>query len=63
MDSGRYHILCWFNRPWGCYQGFIYSTWVDHGVLKEDPENTFILLGEAEEGGPGDGREVRVLHS
>ncbi|KJA24366.1 hypothetical protein HYPSUDRAFT_38802 [Hypholoma sublateritium FD-334 SS-4] len=27
------------------------STWVDHGVLKEDPENTFILLERAEEGG------------
>ncbi|KAF8157822.1 hypothetical protein B0H34DRAFT_656905 [Crassisporium funariophilum] len=28
------------------------STWVDHGVLKEDPENTFNLLEKAEEGGP-----------
>lgn len=27
------------------------STWVDHGVLKEDPENTFVLLERAEEGG------------
>ncbi|KAJ3503214.1 hypothetical protein NLJ89_g8534 [Agrocybe chaxingu] len=27
------------------------STWVDHGVLKEDPENTFILLEREEEGG------------
>ncbi|PPQ79767.1 hypothetical protein CVT25_003320 [Psilocybe cyanescens] len=25
------------------------STWVDHGVLKEDPENTFRLLERAEE--------------
>ena len=24
LDSGISHILCWFNRPWGCYQGFIY---------------------------------------
>ena len=24
------------------------STWVDHGVLKEDPESTFILLEKAE---------------
>ncbi|KAF8965881.1 ubiquitin-protein ligase [Flammula alnicola] len=29
------------------------STWVDYGVLKEDPENTFILLERAEEGGSG----------
>ena len=28
------------------------STWVDLGVLKEDPENTFILLEKAEERGP-----------
>ncbi|KAF8816437.1 hypothetical protein BYT27DRAFT_7221469 [Phlegmacium glaucopus] len=26
------------------------ATWVDHGVLKEDPENTFILLEKAEGG-------------
>jgi anaphase-promoting complex subunit 2 len=39
------------------------STWVDHGVLKEDPENTFILLEKAEEGGSDAGmsREARVL--
>ena len=24
LDSGRSHILRWFNRPWGCYQSFIY---------------------------------------
>jgi anaphase-promoting complex subunit 2 len=38
---------------------------VDHGVLKEDPENTFILLEKAEEGDPGVGmtREARVLGS
>jgi anaphase-promoting complex subunit 2 len=41
------------------------STWVDHGVLKEDPENTFILLEKAEEGDPDVGmiREARVLGS
>ena len=41
------------------------STWVDHGVLKEDPENTFILLEKAEEGNPDVGmtREARVLGS
>ena len=41
------------------------STWVDHGVLKEDPENTFILLEKAEEGDPdvGMAREARVLGS
>ena len=41
------------------------STWVDHGVLKEDPENTFILLEKAEEGNPdvGMNRETRVLGS
>ena len=40
------------------------STWVDHGVLKEDPENTFILLEKAE-GDPDVGmtREGRVLGS
>ena len=40
------------------------STWVDHGVLKEDPENTFILLEKAE-GDPDVGmtREARVLGS
>lgn len=27
------------------------STWVDRGVLKEDPENTFILLEREETGG------------
>jgi anaphase-promoting complex subunit 2 len=27
------------------------STWVDRGVLKEDPENTFILLEREEVGG------------
>jgi len=37
------------------------STWVDHGVLKEDPENTFILLEKAEEGDPDVGREARVF--
>ena len=39
------------------------STWVDHGVLKEDPENTFILLEKAEEGDPDVGRESRALGS
>jgi anaphase-promoting complex subunit 2 len=41
------------------------STWVDHGVLKEDPENTFILLEKAEEGDRAVGmtREARVLGS
>ncbi|KDR83236.1 hypothetical protein GALMADRAFT_206844 [Galerina marginata CBS 339.88] len=33
------------------------STWVDHGVLKEDPENTFNLLERAEEAGSGVIRE------
>jgi len=42
------------------------STWVDYGVLREDPENTFILLEKAEgddghEHGPP--REARVLAS
>ena len=38
------------------------STWVDHGVLKEDPENMFILLETAEEGSDVDmTREARVL--
>jgi len=27
------------------------ATWVDLGVLKEDSENTFLLLERAEEGG------------
>ncbi|KAF9564194.1 hypothetical protein CPC08DRAFT_734567 [Agrocybe pediades] len=31
------------------------STWVDHGVLKEDPEYTFNLLERAEEAGTGGG--------
>jgi hypothetical protein len=31
------------------------STWVDHGVLKEDPEYTFILLEKAEERGSDTG--------
>ncbi|KJA15706.1 hypothetical protein HYPSUDRAFT_48102, partial [Hypholoma sublateritium FD-334 SS-4] len=35
------------------------STWVDHGVLKEEPENTFILLERAEEGGVA--REYRPV--
>ena len=35
---------------------------MDHGVLKEDPENTFILLEKAEEGDP-DVRGARVLGS
>ena len=38
------------------------STWVDHGVLKEDPENTFILLEKAEEGDSDVGM-TRVLGS
>ena len=38
------------------------STWVDHGVLKEDPENTFILLEKAEgDSNAGMTREARVL--
>ena len=39
------------------------STWVDHGVLKEDPENTFILLEKAEERDPDVNREPRALGS
>ena len=44
------------------------STWVDHGVLKEDPENTFVLLEKVEEvldgeGGRGLNRDVRALGS
>jgi len=40
------------------------STWVDHGVLKEDPENMFILLETAEEGSDaGMTKEARVLVS
>ncbi|PPR07923.1 hypothetical protein CVT24_000903 [Panaeolus cyanescens] len=27
------------------------ATWIDHGVIKEDPENTFILLEHAEQSG------------
>jgi len=27
------------------------GTWVDLGVLKEDPENTFVLLEHEEQGG------------
>ena len=36
---------------------------MDHGVLKENPETTFILLEKAEEGDPDVGREARVLGS
>lgn len=36
---------------------------MDHGVLKEDPDNTFILLEKAEEGDPDVNREPRVLGS
>ena len=42
------------------------STWVDYGVLREDSENTFILLEKAEgDGGHEHGptREARVLGS
>ena len=42
------------------------STWVDYGVLREDAENTFILLERAEgDGGHEHGptREARVLGS
>ena len=39
------------------------STWVDHGVLKEDPENTFILLEKAEARDPDVVRETKVLGS
>lgn len=40
------------------------STWVDHGVLKEDPENTFILLEKAEAGLDAEGRGLtRALGS
>ena len=40
------------------------STWVDHGVLKEDPENTFILLEKAEgDSDVGMTRQARVLGS
>ncbi|KAF9030639.1 hypothetical protein BJ165DRAFT_1332166, partial [Panaeolus papilionaceus] len=27
------------------------ATWIDHGVIKEDPENTFILLEHADDSG------------
>ena len=41
------------------------ATWVDHGVLKEDPENMFRLLEKAEEGdgdaGRGLIRDARML--
>ncbi|KAF8812048.1 hypothetical protein BYT27DRAFT_6431262 [Phlegmacium glaucopus] len=44
------------------------ATWVDHGVLKEDPENTFILLEKAEGGLDAEGgriltRDARVTVS
>lgn len=37
------------------------STWIDHGVLKEDPENTFNLLERAEERGEVVTRERNLL--
>ena len=60
MDFRRTHIFCWFNRSWANIKAR--ATWVDHGVLKEDPEKAEDGDFDAE-GGRGLSGDARVLGS